>query len=270
MNLVKEYSEIQRNIASIKDLKKHYITNFYENENEVSSWIDARRFYTDTFGEVELLFRKNDGFYNLFYVAATSDAVEEALKTMLKKNPKIRFVSDIVTKKEAPEIKNRFENSGFYEYSSLMRMNRMNQFHLEDYTPDNNTRVADADEFQQVFKLLHEYFDPLSEQLPTKEKLMQWIDNKNVLVNMIEKRVVGFIIYELIGKSLYLKYWFVSPYYREQKIGSKLFQLFLYMGSTSKRQVFWVVRSNKNAIKRYKHYGFKEDKTYDFIMMNKI
>jgi ribosomal protein S18 acetylase RimI-like enzyme len=84
------------------------------------------------------------------------------------------------------------------------------------------------------------------------------------------KKVAGFIIYKLIGYSLYLKYWFVHPDYRDHGIGSKLFELFLYNGSDSKQQIFWVIRSNENAIKRYKHYGFKKDNLFDFVMTNKI
>ncbi len=270
MNLVVDYSCVRESIASIKGLKKKYLTNFYENEKVVSSWINDKMFYKYRHGDVQLFFMKNSGFYNLFYVAASDEALEDGLKKIQSENLKTRFVSDILTKDENTEVKKQFRNADFYEYTSLMRMNRMDQYHPEDYMSNDNTIVADASKSDQIYKLLHNHFDPFSEQLPTKEKLLQWIENENVLVYMIEQSVVGFIIYELTGHSLYLKYWFVSPDYRELKIGSKLFELFLYKGYTSKRQIFWVVRSNENAIKRYKHYGFKEDKTYDFVMINKI
>ncbi|MBA4320402.1 MAG: N-acetyltransferase, partial [Flavobacterium sp.] len=40
-------------------------------------------------------------------------------------------------------------------------------------------------------------------------------------------------------------------------------------GRNTKRQLFWVIKSNENAIKRYLHYGFKEEKMYNFVMINK-
>lgn len=270
MNLVENYNSVRKSTTSIKGLKKRYITNFFETEEVVSSWIDDKMLYIAAFNEVSLLFRKNSTFYNLYYVAATDKALEEGLKKVQKENPKIRFVSDIVTKNENPEVKTQFENSGFYEYTSLMRMNRMSQYKPESYESNRNAKVGDTNHGNQVYELLHTCFDPFSEQLPSKEKLLQWIENENLIVYMIGQRVAGFIIYELKGHSLHLKYWFVSPDCREQRIGSKLFELFLYKGYSSKRQIFWVVRSNENAIKRYKHYGFKEDRTYDFVMTNRI
>jgi GNAT superfamily N-acetyltransferase len=81
--------------------------------------------------------------------------------------------------------------------------------------------------------------------------------------------IAGFIIYQLVGVTLYLRYWFVSPLFRDRKFGSKLFNYFLLKGKDSKRQLFWVIQTNENAISRYKHYGFKEEKIYNFVLTNK-
>ena len=37
-------------------------------------------------------------------------------------------------------------------------------------------------------------------------------------------------------------------------------------GKDTKRQIFWVIRTNENAIKRYKHYGFNEENMFDYVM----
>jgi hypothetical protein len=37
----------------------------------------------------------------------------------------------------------------------------------------------------------------------------------------------------------------------------------------TKRQLFWVIQTNENAIKRYIHYGFNSENLYDYILTNK-
>ncbi len=113
------------------------------------------------------------------------------------------------------------------------------------------------------------YFDPKAEQLPDTVDLLFWVEQKNIILFEEKGRVVGFIIYDLKVTTLYLRYWFVHPDYRDQKIGSQLFKEFLSRGKDTQRKLFWVIRSNENAIKRYIHYGFKEDKMYNFVLINK-
>ena len=58
----------------------------------------------------------------------------------------------------------------------------------------------------------------------------------------------------------------LHPDYRDKKVGSRLLRRFFEEGKDTKRQLFWVIRTNENAIKRYKHYGFNEENMFDFVM----
>ena len=115
--------------------------------------------------------------------------------------------------------------------------------------------------------MLHSYFDPLSEQLPSYEEILYFISRKSVLVYKEAGKVYGFVIFELNGQTLYLRYWFVLPEYRDLKIGSRLFNEFMRAGHATKRQLFWVIASNENAIKRYRHYGFEVERLYDYVLI---
>ena len=87
-------------------------------------------------------------------------------------------------------------------------------------------------------------------------------------MSVLNQKIVGFIIYDLYSTTLYLRYWFVDPLHRNLKIGSKLFREFRNRGKNTSRQLFWVIRSNQNAIKRYLHYGFKEENMYNYVLIN--
>ena len=132
-----------------------------------------------------------------------------------------------------------------------------------------NLKEANINQVSEILALFHQYFDPKAEQIPNELEIKNWIANGSLLIYEVENKIAGFIIFDLNGLTLYLRYWFVHPEYREQKIGSKLFQYFLFKGKNSKRQLFWVITTNENAIKRYKHYGFKQENMFNFVLINK-
>ena len=78
-----------------------------------------------------------------------------------------------------------------------------------------------------VKALLTTYFDPKAEQLPDLDDLLVWIQQNNVLIFEEQGKVVGFIIFDLKTTTLYLRYWFGHPGFRDLKIGSQLFKEFL-------------------------------------------
>ena len=135
-----------------------------------------------------------------------------------------------------------------------------------DYTPDASIRKANEADIPMVSQLLYEYFNPQNEQIPYDEELLDYARQGHVLVCEEQGRMAGFLIYELNTTTLYLRYWFTHPDFRDKKVGSRLLRRFFEEGRDTKRQLFWVIRDNENAIKRYKHYGFKEENMYDFVM----
>ncbi len=121
-------------------------------------------------------------------------------------------------------------------------------------------------EFQELYK---KYFDKFVERIPTIEEIEGFIKNKNAYYFSDNNEIQGFIVFEYHGITSHLRYWFVHPNYRDKKIGSKLIQLFFNIGENVKRELFWVIESNENAIKRYKHFGFVEEDMHNLILINK-
>ena len=122
---------------------------------------------------------------------------------------------------------------------------------------------------EAIFNILNRYFDPLAEQLPTKDEINNWIKLNHLILIEEKSEILGFVIFDLIGVTSYLRYWFVHPQYRDRKIGSTLLQEYFKISAETKRQLFWVIQTNENAINRYLHYGFHPENLYDYIMTNK-
>lgn len=153
---------------------------------------------------------------------------------------------------------------GFREATSLVRMTRPTT--PMDYIADDTVRCAEEVDIPEISGLLHTFFDEQTEQIPYEEELLEYARQGHVLICEENGQMAGFLVYEINATTLYLRYWFTHPDFRDHKVGSRLLRRFFEEGKDTKRQLFWVIRSNENAIKRYRHYGFVEENMYDFVM----
>jgi ribosomal protein S18 acetylase RimI-like enzyme len=180
-------------------------------------------------------------------------------------------VVDIIGKgSDNNAVKEVLIRTGFYLYTSLVRMSKMNSVDFPGESGFNNISYADKPKVHDVNRLLQTYFDPYAEQLPLIEEIYALADKNEIIIYSDDNQTIqGFLIFELIGLTSYLRYWFVHPEHREKRIGSALLRRFFAEGKEAKRQLFWVIESNENAIKRYEHFGFMKESLFDCIMINK-
>jgi GNAT superfamily N-acetyltransferase len=254
----------------VKSFKKKTVSNYYFNSIKSEQLLCSGDLSAITIGEVVFVLKQNEHFINLYYYASDSMELGKSLDKLVSIYPDVTYIIDVVTKEIDTDVLKVLNQNGFNVYTSLVRMSRIsNSTPKVDEVTDQHLKVANQDESLEVFNQLKTFFDPKAEQLPTQDEVFEWSNSGNVLVYKIENYIAGFIIYQLVGVTLYLRYWFVSPLYRERKLGSKLFNYFILKGKNSIRQLFWVIQTNENAIIRYKHYGFKEEKMYNFVLTNK-
>lgn len=268
MKKVTSFEVVQALVSEIRGLKKGFVTNFYPDPFRVSLWCQHDSFFSVRYGDTIFFFRKRSQLVNLYYCATSEDALKNVLPEFLKEHDQRFFVIDLVGDNMILPYKRLFLEEGFEEYTTLVRMSRMG-FPLVQERLAGNVSEATERDIASIAELYTCYFDPYSEQIPLKEELIQWVNSKSILVSRAGEKIVGFLIYELIGVTLYLRYWFVHPDFRECKIGASLFREFFYRGRMTKRQLFWVITSNENAIKRYMHYGFLQEKIFDHVLIRK-
>lgn len=270
MERITSYQFLLNAISYAKSFDKKCISNYYFNPNKSRELIEANELFHTKIGNVIFVFRQNKGFVNSYYYAPSYFDLKLSLGQLHKLHSKNILIIDIVATEATSELLEIFKSSGFYQYSSLVRMSRISDNEIPlNTTHSPNLKVANTDESIEVYDQLCKYFDPKAEQLPDKNEIINWSKNENILIYKINNKVAGFIIYQLIGLTLYLRYWFVDIEFRDRKIGSSLFNYFLSKGKDAKRQLFWVIQTNENALMRYKHYGFKEEKMFNYVLINK-
>ena len=268
MKLVTDIADVTNAYNFAKEFSKGLNTNCFVTTEQFNKLIKNGVLFEIYLGEVAFFLKKNEGFLNLYYYAASIDELVKALPQLLAITKDETVLVDLVTKDEFCKEKLVFEKNRFTVYTSLIRMSCVGNIHGEGA---NSVKVRNAvsEDAVAVKVLLTTYFDPRADQLPDMDDLSVWIQQNNIILFEEQGKVVGFTIYDLKATTLYLRYWFVHPDFRNLKIGSQLFKEFLSRGKDTQRQLLWVIRSNENAIKRYLHYGFKEEKMYNYVLINK-
>ena len=264
MYKIESYEQIQNFVKNIRELRKGFVTNFYWDDNKHSYWIAAGTLEFAQSPECIIMVHQCKQFTNLYYIATSLSAFGELLNRL---NIEGTLVVDIVCKGDGEIIQKEFTNMGFIKYKHLYRMTHVGRITKTDWEQDPRVKNGDKTDALMVYSILQKDFDPLAEQLPSLKELEDFADKNQLLVIKDNNTISGFLIYELTGFTWYLRYWYTSPDYRNKGIGSGLLKTSLLYGVETKRQIFWVIADNVNAIKRYEHYGFSRENMNDYVMI---
>lgn len=216
-------------------------------------------------GHTVFIVKLSPSFWNIFYCSTSIEDLGNDLSAFLGMHAAATMIFDIVGRDvQCQPVVELFCANGCHEATSLVRMTKPTS--PIEYVVDDTVRCAEEVDMPEISRLLHAFFDEQTEQIPYDEELQEYARQRHVLVCEENGKLAGFLIYEINATTLYLRYWFTHPDFRDKKVGSRLLRRFFEEGKDTKRQLFWVIRSNENAIKRYKHYGFAEENMCDFVM----
>lgn len=260
------YSDIREELFRLKS--KEMRTNFFITEIQFNRLLEKELIKAYITLNACFLLVQEKSFVRLYFIISNDEVLETALDNLQLFFVGVDVCIEIAGKKESLQtVTAIFENKGFYTYSSLVRMNRMRKanevIELEDIY------LLNEDKKEELQRLFTKYFDKFVERIPDIEEIDELIKNKSIYYYSDDSNIQGFVIFESHGATSHLRYWFVHPDYREKRIGSKLIKAFFSLGDSVKRELFWVIESNTNAIKRYKHYGFVEENMHNLILLNK-
>lgn len=269
MEKIESIDKIRQLVAEVRAKRKGFLTNFYLDEFKHSIWIDKEALFFICVRDTCFIIRKKEAFLNVYFISTGLDDLEYGLEFLKSNFGDVAIMFDIIGKKDQCDLLLKLFMRCSYEISNtLVKMTRIPS--QDEQRPVHDTvRLASISQVQEIERLLYQFFDDKTEQIPYYEELVTYTTLGHVLVTTENDEVTGFLIYEKNPSTLYLRYWFVNPDYRDKRIGSDLMNAFLEKGKDTKRQLLWVMSDNENAHNRYLHYGFKEEDVYDFIMTNK-
>lgn len=259
------YSNIKSELFRLKS--KEMKTNFFMTELQFNQLLSEQKIQAFKSESACFLLTEDFGFKRLYFIVSNAAELKSFLEFLNKDSEEEISVEAAGNSGYLADLKEIFLQNGFFEYSSMVRMSKVRK-DVEEVSYEN-IHLLTLDKKEEFHGLYKKYFDKFVERIPANEDIDGFIENQNAYYFSDNNKIQGFIVFENHGITSHLRYWFVHPDYRDKKIGSKLIQLFFNMGNNVKRELFWVIKSNENAIKRYKHFGFVEEDMHNLILINR-
>jgi ribosomal protein S18 acetylase RimI-like enzyme len=266
--IVDDIGEVQDSFQLVKSQNNGLLTNFFVDPLRHCIWIRKHELELIRIKMSVLLLHAKDDFKSLFFITSGLSELEECMEIFLRENQNERLVIDLVGTEGSFPAFTFLTAFGFKNYSTLVRMSSPGP--VGQVVTDGSVSFAAIPDIPIINAHLQQYFDKYVDQLPIVEEFVSWVDKKQLLVYKDKDTIGGFLIFDSTITTAYLRYWFVHPDFREQKIGSKLIMQFFEINRKAKRYLFWVKEDNENAIKRYAHYGFKNENLKDLILTYNI
>lgn len=242
-------------INQIREISNTFISNVYD----ISQLNNRNDLVCYSFDSAEFWIVPMRG-YNRFFYAGNKDTVSFNM-IGLNLEEFYPLVADVVCRSSTET--NIFNGTQFRKYMKLIRL-FMGKPAIDALFMEG-VCLADQRQIQSIEALLDNEFDLLVDQIPDRIAIEDAIKRDEILVLRDGTTLAGFLWYETKGKSSAIRYWCVSPEFRDKKVGGRLLKSYLAYCKNSIRHTLWVKEDNNNAIKRYGHYGYKTDSTYDYI-----
>lgn len=250
------YQELKEALAMFKRTSVHTISNYVPNPSLHSGWANDGKTDIYYFDKGTFIVHDKGFMAETLFISSDTKCVMHCL-TEIHKDVHKPVVLERVIRENKDEI------IGLPDYV-LRRMSRSGIFMAPREKP-KRVEKASIEDIHLLSEILATYFNPLTERIPDDKELEELIAKEGISIIRMKEGIGGMIIYETDATNIHLRYWWVSPESRNMGLGSELLKDFFTKGLSCKRQFLWVFSDNKDAIAKYKHYGFTFDGIADEI-----
>ncbi|MGA1825067.1 MAG: hypothetical protein ACMUIP_10445 [bacterium] len=202
---------------------------------------------------------KEGDFFRLYFYSKNLEELYEALNGLLIRPT----VIDCVTNKFSINLHNVLLKSGFKKIALYKRLQNNN---FPFYETNKSLLFAEKKELAFLYERLFTDFDKYLDHLPTMDKLIEYLQNDQVLVMREDSIISGYIIYRIQGKKVFLNYWFNKG----NPLNSirLLTNFYGLMNAKGVKSGFvWVSVEKKGVLKVHQTFGYNFDGLEDHIYL---
>ena len=254
-SLVKNVDEVKESINKIKSMGEYWNTNFFVRDEKLAYWIEAQQAYIKLNDYTLFILRKRPTYTQMYICNTDDDALKIDLCNFVE-NCKGTISTDILGENDI--LVDALKQANFKSYMTL-------HSYVQNYvsTPVKPDKIDDKwfakeVDLDGIMEILYENMDPLCEQIPDREEMLQDIKDHNVLVIHSPKtgELAAFLAFHRYGKLLHWEYWASRKKYRKDKLGLKLYEPYMQLNYDVRRH-FGFVRDDNPMMEVYKYMGFR-------------
>jgi hypothetical protein len=206
-----------------------------------------------------LMINDEHDFFRLYFFTNDLRGFEEILRTNDYPGD---VVAGYLTRTEDKNIAEAFQRSGF---NPIANYRRMVSFQLPKQRPNSALEYASSADLNQLHKDLFRVFNKYTDHLPTKSRLLGYIENRQVIVIRHEQQIRGAVCFQLRGRRVNYNYIYSLS---DNHLDFLRLQNNFY-GVMHERGIgagfLWVNRSNERLASLYRSSGWRFDGLEDFF-----
>lgn len=254
----------------LNTIRNPLLTNCYLFGHEVIEMIRTHEIHCFCYEDIVVLIHPSDGFHKMYYFLKKPDILVPNLVAKIREDIKIyqNLVGTVVTRMPDKNV-GVLEMLKFRPYKEYKRKQIPARTIKMDWckTPQV-TKTANTADLEDIYQLLHGTFDVMSDHLVSRQELSTFLESSQVLKVHIEGELAGVLLFETFGKKSYLRLICVNDGYRRRSIGSSLLKSYLEQNRKRVKLFYlWVESKNKEALRLYEGFGYKDDGLMEYIYL---
>jgi hypothetical protein len=187
--------KVHEHMAAVKaQAKNGFFTNYFRQE------LVGPHILTAATGRSVLFVNDEHDFFRLYFFSSDLDELERMLRDA-------EFCASVVvgyiTKAADENVAGALQHSGF---SPIATYRRMISYDLPAERPNSGLEYAVASDLDQIHDGLFQAFNKYTDHLPTKARLLRYIENQWVIVNRQDGQVCGAVCFQLEGPRVNYNY----------------------------------------------------------------
>jgi ribosomal protein S18 acetylase RimI-like enzyme len=256
-------------IQQVKTGAPAFCTNFFPVQRKLQEWIEHGELLLENRGEAAFFLRQDRDFWHFYFCARDVAALGREIAALADLKTR-RLTTDLVGSEETlRDINGALTAASFRPYAQLQRMARAGGPTAPSAsTDDAPVTLAEHTDGPAVLALLEAGFDRFADQLPLLREIEAAIAARQILAVKVEGTLAAVLFFETQGFTSSVRYWAVAAPFRSRRLGAVLMRRYLESHSTVRRFTLWVVADNRNAIEKYRHYGYEPDGLVDHVLLN--
>lgn len=245
------------------------LTNCYLSCQEVMDKIALHDIHCFCYEGIVILIHPMDGgIHKMYYFLEDHDLLTPDLVVKIRKDlENYQNLEGTVVARMPNKNVDVLERLQFHPYKEYIRKQMMPGTG-DGCRPEHVIETANIDDLNDIYELLNESFDFMTDHLVSQGELRNFLEMSQVLKISIHGELAGVLLYETFGKKSYLRSICVSEDYAGKKIGLSLLKgYFLKNRENTKLFYLWVESTNEKAIRLYKSLGYKDDGLKEYIYL---
>ncbi len=247
-------------LETIKNRYKY--SNCYFQPDSMEEWLKADRITCYSSEQALLMLVNESDYLKLFFYADDFEWVHEIEK--IKETSPDTMVIEVVTRGEPGD----YDFNTMIACRAVVTYERLRSSGIPSESASQAYFYCTEKNHKELRNLMDRTFMPIGDRIPTDAELEQFLVSKSVIGIREDDQLAGFLIFEDMRKTSYVRMICVNEAFRGKGFGNELMKSYFSIHKDFKSFTLWCKADNRPALNLYMNkWNYKRENLYNYIFI---